>query len=357
MKAGIFRLLAILVFLTAVFSTLNLISLKKPLAPPAEKPLCPFVLAISPPFTGTTPQVSRPTPPDEFNASPAPAKRPEVSGKFREIPETAGGRFLYDTGFFSAVLSHTAAESRTGLKPVFYLPLHLTRDNRWLVSESPFFVRQPALTEEPPQAVAAKKQSSTNPPAERPLFRQSAVSPRRPRAPEKISRFTLGEIQKQLSSKKPLTLKDLLRRFPKQKWFPHFFTENREEAFKSLKDLFEKSPILYITSNNEKLLQRLSKKPTAVIYGFRTLVRFQLLGTFLPKKLFSFPGQGLVIPSTLPLSSERMKKLKSAGQQLFLHWETGVTALPRQKLKQAKGLITREWKPALQLLKNKNPCL
>ena len=225
LKAGIFRLLTILVFLTTVFFILNLISLKQPLVPPAEKTHCPFVLAVSPPFTGMISQENRPTSPDEFNASPAPAKRQEVSDKFREIPETAGGRPLPDTGFFSTVLSHTRIENPTYLELFFYLPLHLTRDKRWLLSESPFMVRPATLTEKTPQSATAKRASTnlSGPSSKKAPFQRISGSDPGFQAPQKISRLTLQEIQKQLPAKKNPDFKRSVAPVSKTKVVPAFF--------------------------------------------------------------------------------------------------------------------------------------
>ena len=94
-----------------------------------------------------------------------------------------------------------------------------------------------------------------------------------------------------------------------------------------------------------------------VIYDFKSLLRFQLLGIFLLEKLFPRPGRGLIIPSPLPLSLKTAKKLKYSGQWLFLKKEAPFTPVPEQKLRWIKGLITREGRQALKWIRDKNPCL
>lgn len=293
LKPGLLRLLTILVPLLALFFILTLISHQTPT--PQKTPLCPFILAVSPPFQNPTGQA------------------PEL---------------FQDINFFRSVLSHFKIGSDTSLELVFYLPLHFTKDNRWLVSKSPFL---------PLHTLQQTSQTTS--------------------LPRKISRLTLEEIEKRLSPRNPLTLKDMLSRFPNHKWFLNLFTEFPQKAFKSLRDLPKKTSTFYLTSHNEKLLNHLSEKQMTVISSSKSLLRFQLLSIFRLEKLFSFPGQGLVIPSTFFLSPAVKNKLRHYGQWLFLQKETVISELPPQKLNQVKGLTTREWKPALKWIRNKNPCL
>lgn len=347
-KPGLLRLLIILVPLLTLFSALILISRHNP--PLTKKtPLCPFLLTVLPPSENTEPprlsgKTERPSdrPPHfngDFSSTPIPNKKINFKpGKIYKSKASLQSEalssfsWLRDIRFFQSVLRDFNTENRPSLELLFYLPLHLTKDKRWLVSAnlSPLPTKQPL----PQTASTAKKLASGN-----------------------ISQLTLQEIQKHLSSHPPLTLQDLLRKFPKQKWFLHLMTDNIRVSVENLTDQKEPLSKFHITSNNEKLLDQLSKNRMTVIYNFRSLLRFQLLRVFLVEKLFSFPGQGLIIPSHLPLSLSTVKRMRHSGQWLFLKKETHIEELPPQILSQVKGVITREWKPALKWIQNKNPCL
>ena len=352
--------MTILVPLSALFFALTLISLRSP-SPIKDNPLCPFMLVILPPLKNTIKSSSnrfrkktispdnQPPHPKKIIPS-APAPNEEIDTKPNKIHGKKGtskpenppeeiisiSPWLQNSQFFQAVRSDFNTENYPSLELLFYLHLYPTKDKRWLVSKASLSSSQIATMRQPPQAPPSSKNLPDH------------YSP---------SSFTLEEIQKQSSPHLPLTLKDLLDQFPKQKWFFHLITQNPQDSFESLIDQQETLSLFYITSNNEKLLKQLSEKQMRVIYNFRSLLRFQLLRVFLLEKLFSFPGQGLIIPSTLPLSSTTVERLRHSGQWLFLKKETSISDLPPQSLKQVKGLITKEWKLALKWLQDKNPCL
>ena len=288
LKPGLLRLILILAPLLALFSALTLISRHSP-PPSKENLLCPFMLVVLPPWENTEKSV------------------PKVKG----LPSSP---WLQNTHFFRSVLRDFNTGNYPSLELLFYLPLHFTKDNRWLVSTNPFPYK-------------------------------------------KTSPLIFKEIQERLVPHSPLTLRDLLDLFPNRKWFLHLMTVPPRDSLKNLKTFSEKASALYITSHNEKLLKQLSEEEMTIIYDFKPLLQFQLLGIFLLEKLFSFPGRGLIIPSTLPLSLKAAKKLKHSGQWLFMKKETLATPFPEQKLRQVKGLITREGKQALKWIQDKNPCL
>ena len=361
LKSGLLRLLTILIPLLALFSALILISSHTPLPSKKKDLLCPFMLIVLPSLKNTVESSFNrlngktkilPDDPPHFRtvipSTPALNEeadtKPNKTHEKKSIPrpenlhreKVSTSPWLQDSQFFQAVRSDFNTENYPSLELLFYLHLYPTKDKRWLVSKAPLSSSQIATMRQPPQAPpSSKKLPNPYPP----------------------SSFTLEEIQKQFSSHLPLTLRDLLDQFPKQKWFFHLMTQNPQDSFESLIDQQETLSLFYITSNNEKLLKQLSEKQMRVIYNFRSLLRFQLLRVFLLEKLFSFPGQGLIIPSTLPLSSTTVERLRHSGQWLFLKKETSISDLPPQSLKQVKGLITREWKPALKWLQDKNPCL
>ncbi|MCY4512147.1 MAG: hypothetical protein OXB86_00500 [Bdellovibrionales bacterium] len=347
-KPGFLRLLIILIPLLALFSALTLISQHSP--PPLKKsPLCPFMLIVLPPLENTenSPlhRVSGKTklPPDnQAHLREAPSSmsvlNKEITAKPNKTPKRKSithpekdpsSPWLLDNRFFQSVLADSNTENDPSLELLFYLPLYPTKDKRWLISHTPS--SKDRLMPQPPLTV---KNPSGN-----------------------ISHLSFKEIQKQFPSPLPLTLQDLLKQFPKQKWFLHLVTDSLKGSVESLTHQKEAHSKFYITSNNEKLLAQFSKKQMAVIYNFRSLLRFQLLRVFLVEKLFSFPGQGLIIPSHLPLSPMTVKKIHHSGQWLFLKKESHIAELPPQNLTQVKGVITREWKPALKWIQDKNPCL
>lgn len=307
LKLGLLRLLTILIPLFFLFLALALTSLYTPLPSKKKDLLCPFMLIVLPPLKNTT-----------ESSSP----------------------WLQNSRFFQTVRSDFNTEEYPSLELLFYLPLYPTKDKRWLVFQTSLSSSQmKALRQLPKTPLPPLKNRTTS------------------YSPENISSFTFNEIKKQHFPHTPLTLRDLLSQFPKQKWFLHLMIAHPQDSFESPTDQKEMSSLFYITSNNENLLKQLSEKQMTVIYNFRSLLRFQLLRVFLLERLFSFPGQGLIIPSNLPLSPTTMKRLIHSNQWLFLKQESSIANLSPQRLKQVKGLITREWNPALKWIQDKNPCL
>ena len=359
LKPGLLRLILILIPLLALFSALTLISRHNP--PLSKKDLfCPFMLIVLPPLKNAgeslhssdlSSDLKPPFNPHNLEQS-TQLKRVKGTGQGNSSEDLPSSPWLQDTRFFRSVLWDFNTGNYPSLELLFYLPLHFTKDNRWLVSTSPFPSQQQTLQNQSSRQTLTTDQAPQSQQA--PSFPQS---PENPHPYKKTPRLIFKEIQKQLSPHPPLTLKDLLDRFPNRKWFLHLMTAPPRDSLKNLKSFFEKSSALYITSHNEKLLKQLLEEEMPVIYDFKSLLRFQLLGIFLLEKLFSFPGQGLIIPSTLPLSLKTAKKLKYSGQWLFLKKETHITSFPEQRLRQVKGLITREGKEALKWIQDKNPCL
>ena len=163
---------------------------------------------------------------------------------------------------------------------LFYLPLHRTKDNRWLIVEENFF--------------------ST------------------PTGPVKISHKNFSDILKLLgfsSGEGPVSLRDFLSYFPGEKLFLEVFETDERKGGESLSQLVQ-TPV-FITSDNEKLLQVLSySKNFKTFYSLRYLMRFQFLKVF--QRETAFPGSGLVIPYSFSPSLSTVEKIKQQGKMVFL---------------------------------------
>lgn len=163
---------------------------------------------------------------------------------------------------------------------LFYLPLHRTKDNRWLIAGENFF--------------------ST------------------PTGPVKISHKNFSDIFKLLGfslREGPVSLKDFLSYFPGEKLFLEVFETDERKAGESLSQLVQ-TPV-FITSDNEKLLRVLSySKNFKTFYSLRYLMRFQFLRIF--QREMIFPGSGLVIPYSFSPSLSTLEKIKKQGQMVFL---------------------------------------
>ena len=172
LKQGLLRLILILAPLSALFSALILISRHNP--PTEKNSSCPFMLAVLPPSENTA-----------------------------ESP------WLRDTRFFQSVLWDFNTGSYPSLELLFYLPLHFTKDNRWLVSTGSAPL--------PPQTRPSRRPPTTEP------VSQNRPAPASPKSAA-TSPLVFKDIQERLFPQTPLTLKDLLSRFPNRKWFLHLMT-------------------------------------------------------------------------------------------------------------------------------------
>lgn len=175
---------------------------------------------------------------------------------------------------------------------LFYLPLHRTKDQNFLISKKDFFPFDSGFL--------------------------------------KISHHEFSYIQNILQPKNQLaTLKGFLKHFPKADLFLDVFETDSQKAFKSLTPLIKQT--VFISSNNEDLLDLLSKERLfKTFYPFKYLVRLALAR--LIQKDLAVPGAGLLLPQKWMPEAAVREILRQQKKMLFLK-----TTGPFKKTDQWKG--------------------
>ena len=288
MKQAVFRLFLIVLPLLFLIALLFLTSKKQaslPLTKKSPSSLCPFILAYSPFSLSLSLQLEKS------------ALIKKLISAQREVKE--------------------AQLPPEGLQLSFYLPIHLSKDGKEIVSPQPYIVF-----------------SSKN--------------------RKEISSLTFQELKDSLSPESPIKLSSLMNRFPKERFFIDFTSKGTSQKVQAF---YKEKRIDYITSNDFPLLKQFAKEsPFKLIYDFKQILRFQLLQSFLLEQALPFHGDGMILPSFFTISQNTLAKLKNLHQLLFLKsGRLNKNSLPL--LKHLKGLITDDISSVLHFIKKKSPCL
>ena len=220
------------------------------------------------------------------------------------------------------------------LKQVFFkLPLTLTKEGEWIVSQKTLFIL---------------------PTGER----------------KQISHLTYSEINsfhKNLNKNyKALTLDLILSSLPKQSNFLFdLLGSDREKIIKNLEKIQNKAKgDLYLSSPNEKLLKEIllanskasAKAPIKILHSFKSLIRLEMLSIF-PQSFKSLWGQGIIAPSSFLPSQELLQYLEQENKLLFFEKDPPYTLQDKIWIKSSQALISFQTQLAISSIKNKKTCL
>ena len=213
------------------------------------------------------------------------------------------------------------------------LPIALTKDNFWILSQNSFFITAKGqrhelshLTYEEIKKLFQKRPNLSNSPAE---------------------------------NARPVLLEDIF----KAKWqgsflflLKHFKRDKPIEWGQILKAKTQGQ--IYISSKDERLLRDISSAyPKAnVLHSFKTATRRSLLSAFGLGTFKQLKGAGLIVPDFLFPSEEILKALQKQNKMLFL--TAGfLRQIPNQKhIQSAQAVISPHWEQLLKISQIKAPC-
>lgn len=303
MKNGIIRLLLVLFPVSALLIALILNQKRFEFAPsiaqqptPWFKSSCSFFTALLPLF---------------------PAKIPSQEDK--EFLPVASKK-----DFFEHYQNHQASFQKNRIHPqalMMALPISLTKDTAWIVSNKSFILSSKA--------------------------QRTEIS--------HLNKKDLQDLFFKKYKKSPLFLQDVLKAFHSP---PLFLKIKGKKDLKAL-ELFNNYPNpLYLFSRNEKLLNEIPFKSPHLflIYPFKKLIQFQVLSLFQLTSYISLPGQGILIPSSLSPSFKTLSLIKNANKILIGESST-YDLLPEALVKNMDGFVTSHREASLKFMKNKKSCL
>ena len=174
-------------------------------------------------------------------------------------------------------------------KVFFILPLVLTKDKKWLISEKTFFILP----------TGEKKEISH------------------------LNYSETEKIHKNLTKNKTYTalkLSEALSDLPDNHFLFSIEGSNRENLIEKLNNSFMKNlkGDIYFTSSNEQLLTEIAVQTHwKTLHSFKSLIRFQMMKIFHINSWKNLPGQGFLIPSSFSLSNKDLEFLKEQKKLLF----------------------------------------
>ena len=267
-------------------------------------------------------------------------------------------------------------KNNISLKQVFFaLPLTLTKEEDWIVSEKTFFILP----------TGERKQISH------------------------LTYFEINHFHKRSensnddpinSSYQALKLNKILSSLPKKSNFLFYLLgSNRKATIKNLNKIQDKiQGRLYLSSPNEKLLKDLLlyqscsnsknlsktaqfdkkdeclaeassrrglpleslkqplKNNIKILHSFKTLIRLEILSIF-PYLFEQIRGDGLIAPNNLPLDQKSLHLLKQEGKLLFFEKDPPYSLEDKKIIQKSQALISSQIKLAISSIKDKKTCL
>ena len=203
------------------------------------------------------------------------------------------------------------------------LPIFLTKDLHWIISEKSFIFSQNQQ----------RKELSH------------------------IHQDTLLKNYKKIYKKTALTLKSLVKKYPQFPLLLKLDGKDPQKILKQLQFLKDHRAPIYLFSLQEDFLDQVSKEnlPFLKIHSFKKWVRFQIL-SFLPRaSLLKISGDGLLLPTSLPLSQKIIFSIHQSGKILILEDSPSHPITP--SLSQGiNGLVSSQLSSSLKFINHKKTC-
>jgi len=201
------------------------------------------------------------------------------------------------------------------------LPLYLTKDNSWMISQKSF--------------IFSKNHERIE-----------------------ISHISLKDLQEsylQIYKNQFLILNHILKSYPKASLLLKLQSTNDINILKHLHLIKNHKSPIYLFSSNEKLLQKIfTKYPQFfLLHSFKKLIRFQLMN-FIPHPL-SLLGEGLLIPSNVPLSNSALFHIHKQNKIVILETKDS-QPISNKLINSINGLVSSDITSAMQFIAHKKSC-
>ncbi len=234
--------------------------------------------------------------------------------------------FISETNFFkqvSLMKNHFKQNKIPSNHLLITLPLYLTKDNHWLISNKSFIISQNLERKE-------------------------------------LSHLNYKNLQQSffnIHKSNPLTLNKILRKYPRTSLLIKLKGQNDEKILKQLNFLTSHQGLIYLLSLNEDLLKQISENYPKVLllHSFKKLIRFQFLNILQIKSFVNFPGDGILIPSSLPLSNNVISHIKKLKKILILEDEN-FNGISKTLATSINGLVSSSFQSSLEFIKYKKSC-
>ena len=234
--------------------------------------------------------------------------------------------FISETDFFkqiSKMQSHFK-QNNISLDYLFItLPLYLTKDNHWIVSNRSFIISQ--------------------------NLERKEVS--------HIDHKNLWQSFFDTYKSNPLTLNKILKKYPKTSLLLKMEGLDDKKILKQLDFLTNHGGLIYLLSSNEDLLKEISHKYPKILFlhSFKKLIRFKLLNILRIQSFVNFPGDGVLAPSSLSPSHKTISYIKNLNK-LFLLEEENLNKIPKILSKSINGLVSSNFQSSKEFIEHKNSC-
>ena len=221
---------------------------------------------------------------------------------------------------------------------IFVFPLVLTKEEEWIVSQKTFFLSPSGERKEISHLSYFEIQNFYSD------FKAATSKPNR--------------LQNKVT---PLKLETLFLYLPKPSHFLFFLKgSNEEKIIKNItKSLANKNTgAIYLSSSNEKLLNDLLTLDSdwLILRSFKTLLRREWLSVW-PYSFKGWPGEGLIIPSSLALFVQNLSINKQKQKLFFLAKDPPYSLQDQDLIQRYQGLISSQPHLALRNIGDKKTCL
>jgi len=222
-------------------------------------------------------------------------------------------------------------------KIFFVFPLVLNKEEEWIISEKVFFIL--------------------------PSKERKEISHFTYKEMIDFSKTTFHSLKSQtLSLTKTedsdfiMTLNTALSYIPKKSHFLFLLQgSNRQKIIKNLdKALLNKEGRLYISSDNERLLDELYQHSFLIdfkiLHSYKSLIRLEMMSLFSQSFYKNFKGDGVIVPDLFTgVSFETLVFLKQQGKLIFFEKDPPYSKEDQKSLKKASAVISSSFQESLRI--------